>query len=213
MCSIACLRPEPIPRRRSHKASLALVSLCWLEVLAPRRSLLPVVPQRRQLLLPLRSVRWRRERNRPHAVAVPHARRRLQRAAWPDSTAAVSCGSRQPRWRQWPVQLRVALPHQSNLRHITRAARVKAHSRRASFHINRTILIRIKPPSTSNPMLHDRYGAALKHWVAAQKRIEAAEEKIRATFLERTFGPKAERGATPSRSDATATPPKQPPKK
>jgi hypothetical protein len=62
-------------------------------------------------------------------------------------------------------------------------------------------------------MLHDKYGAALTRWVAAQKRIEAAEEKIRATFLERTFGPTAERGAPPSRPCVNVTPPKQPPKK
>jgi hypothetical protein len=62
-------------------------------------------------------------------------------------------------------------------------------------------------------MMHDRYGAALKRWVAAQKRIEAAEEKIRATFLERTFGSKAERSAPSSRPGANVPPPKQPPKK
>lgn len=63
-------------------------------------------------------------------------------------------------------------------------------------------------------MKRSEYGAALDQWVAAQKRIEAAEEKFRATLLDVMFPPETEQEspACPPPS-FSAKPPQQPQKK
>jgi hypothetical protein len=62
-------------------------------------------------------------------------------------------------------------------------------------------------------MFKSEYGSALKEWVAAQKRIEASEERIRQTFLDWYFGRDAKAESKSSRPCVNVTPPKQPPKK
>jgi hypothetical protein len=63
-------------------------------------------------------------------------------------------------------------------------------------------------------MKRTEYGAALDQWVAAQKRIEAAEETFRATLLDGMFPPETEEEPSASPSPISHnTPPKQPQKK
>jgi hypothetical protein len=63
-------------------------------------------------------------------------------------------------------------------------------------------------------MKRSEYGAALSQWVAAQKRIEAAEEQIQATLLDVMFPPGSQHEpAASQRPSFNVKPPKQPQKK
>jgi len=61
--------------------------------------------------------------------------------------------------------------------------------------------------------LHKRYDAALKRWVTAEKRIEAAEEKIFSAFLERTSAAKAKHEAPAPASAGKVSAANQPQRK
>lgn len=62
-------------------------------------------------------------------------------------------------------------------------------------------------------MLANEFKKARLQRLAAQKRIEAAEEKIQATFLEREFGKRPDNAAASPRSETSSAQPKPPPKK
>jgi hypothetical protein len=61
-------------------------------------------------------------------------------------------------------------------------------------------------------MFKDEYGIALKKWVDARKRADAAEERIGHAFIDWYFR-RDTNGTAPSHPCVNVTPPKQPPKK
>ena len=62
-------------------------------------------------------------------------------------------------------------------------------------------------------MKRSEYGAALEKWVAAEKRIEAAEEQIHATLLDMMFPPEADQKRPADSASFNAKHPNQPSKK
>lgn len=61
-------------------------------------------------------------------------------------------------------------------------------------------------------MFESEYSIALKQWVAARKRADAAEERIGHAFIDWYFR-RDSNGTPPSRPCVNVTPPKQRPKK